>query len=85
MERLRGNGATNPRSQNDIFQVSPEIVDLYRAYSASKNPSSLIDQMTEKIPVIGQIRSGGNMKERFYNLCKQKGVDPETILTQLRR
>lgn len=87
MERLKGNGQSSPQpSGNDSsFQVSPEIVELYKAYSTCKDPSSLMDQMAQKIPVIGQIKSGGNMKDRFYNMCKEKGVDPDSILSQLKR
>lgn len=86
MERLRGNGEIRQEPQsNGGFQISPEIVDLYKAYSTCKDPSSLMEQMTQKIPVVGQIRSGGNMKERFYNLCKEKGVDPDSIISQLKR
>ena len=85
MERLRGNGANNPQPQSNGFQVSPEIVELYKTYSASRNPASLMEQISQKIPAVGQLRSGGNMKERFYILCKEKGVDPEAILAQFKR
>lgn len=86
MERLRGNGETSqPPQSNGDFQVNQEIVDLYKAYTTCKDPSSLMDQMAQKIPVIGQIKSGGNMKDRFYNMCKEKGVDPNSIISQLKR
>lgn len=35
--------------------------------------------------MVGEIRSGGNMKERFYKMCDEKGVNPDDILAQFKR
>lgn len=87
MERLRGNGVSSPQAQStqSDFQINPEIVELYKMYSMSQNPSALMDQMTQRIPIIGQLKSGGNMKDRFYSMCKEKGIEPDSILSQLKR
>ena len=55
----------------------------------SKNPQALLQTMAKQNPQVRQImelvnQNGGNPKQAFYNLAKQRGVDPESILSQLR-
>lgn len=55
----------------------------------SKNPTELIQNMMAQNPnvkqAVGIIRSmGGDPQTAFYKLAEQKGVDPESILSQLR-
>lgn len=56
---------------------------------SSKNPQALINQMANSNPQMKQVldlvqNSGGDAKSLFYQMAKQKGIDPETILNQLR-
>ena len=55
----------------------------------SKNPTELIRNMMMQNPqmknAVNFVQSvGGDPQTAFYSLAKQKGVDPETILSQLR-
>lgn len=55
----------------------------------SRNPQQLIQNMMLQNPniknAVSFIRSvGGDPQTAFYSLAKQKGIDPETILSQLR-
>lgn len=34
--------------------------------------------------IMTMIRNGGNPKQMFYDLAKQKGIDPNTILSQIK-
>ena len=34
-------------------------------------------------PYMDMIRNGANPRDMFYNLARQKGVDPNTFLSQL--
>lgn len=34
--------------------------------------------------IIGMIKNGANPKQMFFELAKKKGVDPNTILSQLK-
>ena len=45
-----------------------------------------IQNLMSKNPQVKQIMdmSKGNLKDMYYDLAKQKGVDPEYILNQLR-
>lgn len=50
-----------------------------------RNPQVLLDQMLSKNPQAAQIvRQCRNPKDAFYALAKQKGIDPEEILSVLR-
>lgn len=74
----------NPLLENNIFSsnASSQLMQLYNAYKFSSNPKAFI----ENNPQLKQLQqmSRGNAKQVFYELCKQKGVDPETILSQLK-
>lgn len=34
--------------------------------------------------IMGMIRNGANPKQMFFDLAKQKGIDPNTILSQIK-
>lgn len=52
------------------------------------NPQVMINKLLQSNPklrpLMDMIQHGANPKDLFYNLARQKGVDPETILSQLR-
>ena len=73
---------------NNIQQVK-QMYDQFCTMSKSKNPTDLIRNMMLSNPrmknAMGIIQQmGGDPKTAFYNLAQQKGVDPESILSQLR-
>ncbi len=53
---------------------------------ASNNPNAFIQNLISKNPQMKQIMdlSNGNLKDYYYKLAEQKGVDPEYILNQLK-
>lgn len=66
---------------------------LYQQLNQSKpnlpiNPQAMVNKMLQTNPnlkpYMDMIRSGANPKEMFYNLARQKGVDPESFLAQFR-
>lgn len=56
--------------------------------TAQFNPQVMINKMLQSNPnlrpLMDMIRGGANPRDMFYNLARQKGVDPESILSQLR-
>ena len=55
----------------------------------ANNPASMLGTLAGMDPRIQQIQqiinqNGGDAKAAFYSLAKQKGVDPEAILQQVR-
>lgn len=55
----------------------------------SRNPKAMLEQMMQSNPQIQQAmnyinQNGGNAKDAFYALARQKGVDPESVLRMFR-
>lgn len=78
----------NPQSASPM-QSSPDVsgvVNLYKAYKAAENPAAALQQMVGQNPMLAQVRqmqqSGTNMEQMFHSMCKQQGVDPQSILSQ---
>lgn len=74
---------TNPILTQMNSGVS-QAVQMYRAYQTAKNPAAALQQAMSRNPMLAQIRQMGNPQQTFYTLCQQKGVDPESILSQFR-
>lgn len=56
---------------------------------SASNPMAMVNQMAMNDPKMQQVmqvvnQNGGDAKAAFYNLAKQRGVNPEDILNQLR-
>ena len=61
------------------------LKSLYNAFR--QNPQQVIMQMAGSNPQTAEILNnikGQDLQGLFYNLCKQKGVDPNSILNQLK-
>ena len=59
-----------------------QAVQLYKTYQAAQNPALMLQQLTAQNPILSQIRQMGNPQQTFYALCRQQGVDPQSILSQ---
>lgn len=63
---------------------------LYNQLNQNKafNPQTMISKMVQNNPnlkpVMDMVKNGANPRDLFYSMAKQKGVDPESILSQLR-
>lgn len=52
-----------------------------------QNPQAALNMLAQKNPQMAQVMQlvqGKNPQEVFYELCRQKGVNPDDILNQLR-
>lgn len=76
----------NPMMQMFNRNSDNPAVNMYRMYKTAKNPKAALDGMIANNPQLAQIQqlkaNGTNMEQAFYSLCKQQGVDPQTILKQ---
>lgn len=70
-----------PLLNQNNFGVS-QAVQMYKAYQAAQNPALMLQQLTAQNPILSQIRQMGNPQQAFYSLCQQRGVDPQSILSQ---
>ena len=76
-------GRTNP-----AMQALSQMVGIAKTV---QNPQAALQQMSANNPQMQEVmqlinQNGGinNAQNIFYNLCQQRGVDPNTILNQLR-
>lgn len=73
-----------PNAQNN----QNGIASAFRMLQAASNPMAYLkslysdSQIGQAMNVVQQ--NGGDARQAFYNLAKQKGVDPNDILNQLR-
>ena len=56
---------------------------------AASNPTAAVNQMAMNDPRMQQVmqvinQNGGDAKAAFYNMARQRGVNPEDVLSQLR-
>ena len=73
---------TPPQNQGGVFDVINKV-------RSSPDPDAAMQQLLASNPGFQNVMSyiqanGGDAKTAFYNLAAQKGVDPNSILKQLR-
>jgi len=83
-QEMMGNQAQNTQSGN--VQSLRQMANVVRN---SRNPQMMMMQLAQSNPQMKQAieyigQNGGNAKEAFYALAKQKGVNPDTILNMFR-
>ena len=66
-----------------------EAAELNKAVKQASNPTAIMNKLIQSNPRLKAAynmvqQSGGNAKTLFYQLAQQKGIDPNSILNQLR-
>ena len=69
-------------------QASP-IKQMMNMVQMSRNPQAMIQQMMMQNPQMKQVMQivqqyGGDPMKAFYEVAKEKGMDPEEILSMLK-
>lgn len=72
---------------NQLFSGN-SIMNMFKSVRNAKNPGALFMSMAQNNSQLGQVLSyinqnGGNAKQLFYDMAKQKGKDPNVIINQL--
>lgn len=67
--------STTPSSTN-------QIKELYNEFVNSSNPNYVIQQMLSQNPEVNTLlqQANGDPRQAFYNLAKQRGINPNDIL-----
>lgn len=76
--QMMGGQAANPAMQS--------IKRMMGMYQAAQNPQTVLQQMVRQNPMVGRIMqmSQGNLKDTFYQMCREKNVNPDDVLNQLK-
>ena len=69
-------------------QANP-IKQMMQMVNASRDPQGMIRQMMMNNPRMQQVmqivnQHGGDPKQAFYEIAREKGVDPDEILNMLK-
>ncbi len=75
----------NSRNQ----QQSPSLFDMYNQVRHSQNPDQAMQILFANNPQYQNAmnyiqQNGGDARSAFYNMAAQMGVDPNSVLSQLR-
>lgn len=70
-------------------QMIQQIKGIMRQIKMAQNPQYALNQILMNNPNIGPAidfikNNGGDLQTSFYKLAKQKGIDPQTVLNELR-
>ena len=76
-------------NQSRLIQIINPIKNTMQLLKSSGNPQMLFNQMLSQNPQMKQVmdyvnQNGGNAKDAFYKMAKEKGVNPEDILNMLK-
>ena len=82
---LGPNTGLQSQAQNGLTQALRQNIQQVKGVmqAFNGNPQGLIQQF----PMLGQVMQmsrGQNMEQMFYQMCQQRGVDPNAILNELR-
>ena len=75
--------------QNQLAQILKPIKNTMQLLKNSGNPQMLFNQMLSQNPQMKEVMdyvnsNGGNAKDAFYKMAKEKGVNPDDILAMLK-
>jgi hypothetical protein len=77
----------NPLTGGINPQTIQQVKQMMNMVQTMSNPQQAIAQMASQNPQINtimQMCQGKNPKDVFYAECEKRGIDPESILSQLR-
>ena len=69
--------------------IPPQIKQMFQMIRSSSNPQAMISQLMQTNPQMKQAMdiikaSGNDPKRAFFALAEQKGINPQSILDQLK-
>ena len=69
--------------------MNPQMKQLMQTVMTSQNPQMALQNLVQNNPNMKQAidyvnANGGNPKDAFYKLAKERGIDPEAILNSLK-
>ena len=77
----------NPLGNNSTPGNLAPLKNMLSMLNGVQNPQAALQMLAQKNPQMAQVMSlvqGRNPQEVFYEMCKQRGVNPDDILNQLR-
>ena len=71
------------------LKIPPQVKALISALRSSGNPQAMLAQLMQTNPNMKQVMEiiqqyGGDADRAFYEIAKQKGIDPQEILDMMK-
>lgn len=84
-----GQQQPQPQSQPQSPQQSNSLFGLFNTIRNSQNPNQAMQNVLASDPQFKNVvdyinQNGGDARTAFYNMAAQKGIDPQSILNQLK-
>ena len=70
-----------------LAQGMQHLKNIVQMLNSAKNPEAVLQQISQKNPAIKQVMDmckGKNPQQVFYEICQQKGVNPQEIINMLK-
>ncbi len=70
------------------IQAIQSVKRMMNTFKRAKNPDAAMQMLAQQNPQIAGILrlcGPGGLKNGFYQMCQEQGVDPEEVLRQLQR
>lgn len=79
----------NPQMPQQMNQSIQQIKNMMNMVQMSANPQMALQNIVNQNPNLKNIlnlagSNGANLQQIFYNMAKQKGVNPEDVINALR-
>lgn len=76
-------------TRNQMAQTVRPIKDMMNMLNSSGNPQMMLQNMMSQNPRLKEAMdyvnaNGGNPKEAFYKLAKERGINPDDIISMLK-
>ena len=81
------NPLKNSLGNMQITQGVEQVKGLMNQMKAFSNPQLALQQMAQNNPQLNQVLqmcNGKNPKQVFMSMCKDRGIDPNSILSMLK-
>lgn len=72
------------QSSNPTLGNIAQIKRMMQMLQTAQNPQAALQQLAQQNPMIGSLMQSGNLKDTFYKMCEEKGVNPDDIINQLK-
>jgi len=71
---------------NQLYNPMAGVQNMISMVKAAQNPHAMLQTMVQRNPQVQHIlqQSGGDPKAAFYNLARQKGVNPDDVLKMIK-
>lgn len=77
----------NPFIQSMNYNNMSNLRNIYQMFHTAQNPTEVFQRLAQNNPnmkpIMDMLKNGANPQQLFYNLCQQRGVNPQEFLKNI--